>query len=80
MVVMNEMNNNYHDVLLEQLRDQNKLILEIVSSLRAEVAQVPKRAEFDELKQDVKVVKAAVTDLSHQVSNHEHRISRLEAA
>lgn len=71
-----------HDlsVLLEQLRDQNKVVLEAVAEMRATLAQVPKREEFDELKQDVKVIKAAVTDLSRQVNDHEHRLSRLEAA
>lgn len=39
-----------------------------------------KREEFDELKQDVKVIKAAVTDLSRQVNDHEHRIGNLETA
>jgi hypothetical protein len=70
---MNDTNNNYHDVLLEQIRDQNQIILEAVSGMRAELALVPKREEFDELKQDVKVIKTAVTDLSHQVADHEHR-------
>lgn len=78
--VMNDTNNNYHDVLLEQIRDQNKAVLEAVSGIRAELAQVPKREEFDELRQDVKIIKAAVTDLSQQVADHERRLSRLEAA
>ena len=54
-------------------------MLEAVSGIHAKLTQVPKREEFDELKQDVKVIKAAVTDLSHQVADHEHRLSRLEA-
>jgi hypothetical protein len=67
-------------ILLEEMRDQNKVILEMVGGL-------PTRKEFDELRDDVaeleahvKVVKAAVTDLSRHVDNHERRITRLEAA
>lgn len=77
---MNDANNNDLRVLLEQIRDQNKVVLETVDTMRAELALVPKREEFDELKQDVKVIKAAVTDLSRQVNDHERRISHLEAA
>jgi len=40
------------------------------------------RVEQDvaELKSAMKVVKAATTDISHQLADHEHRIARLEAA
>lgn len=71
---------NYTNILLEEMRDQNKAILEAVSGL-------PTRTEFNllkddvaELKQDMKVVKAAVTDLSNKVDDHERRITRLEVA
>lgn len=48
--------------------------------MQDELSRIPKREEFDELKQDVKVIKAAITDLSGQVSDHETRITRLETA
>ena len=71
---------NYLGVLLEEIRDQNRAVLEAVGSMREDLNHLPKREEFDELKQDVKIIKAAVTDLSHQVNDHEHRITRLEAS
>lgn len=71
---------DYTAILLEEIRDQNKAVLEAVGDMRKELAEAPKRNEFDELKQDVKVIKAAVVDLGHQVADHEHRITRLEAA
>lgn len=77
---MSDTDINHLNVLLEEIRDQNKIMLEAVSGMRAELAQVPKREEFEELKQDVKVIKAAVTDLSRQVNDHERRISHLKAA
>lgn len=79
--IMDDTNNNYHDVLLEQLRDQNKAILEYVGEMPKVVVRLTKiEQDVTELKQDIKVIKAAVTDLSHQVADDEHRISRLEAA
>lgn len=77
---MSDSNDNYIGILLEEIRDQNKAVLEAVGDMRSELSKVPKRDEFDELKQDVKVIKAAVTDLSHQVNDQDQRISRLEAA
>jgi hypothetical protein len=77
---MSKSDDTYTNELLEEIRAQNKAVLEIVSAMREELTRVPKREEFDDLKQDVKVIRAAVTDLSQQVVNHERRISRLEAA
>lgn len=77
---MSDTNDKYLGILLEEIRDQNKAVLEAVGDTREELKRVPKREEFDELKQNVKVIKAAVTDLSKQVGDHEHRISDLETA
>lgn len=71
---------DYTAILLEEIRDQNKAVLEAVGDMRKELAEVPKRDEFDELKQDMKVIKAAAVDLSHQVADHERRITDPEAA
>jgi hypothetical protein len=73
--------NDYSAVLLEQLVDQNKAILEYVgemlkiSARLAHVEQV-----VDELQADVKVVRAAVTDLSGKVADLDSRVSALETA
>jgi predicted nucleic acid-binding Zn-ribbon protein len=77
---MSDSDDNYIGILLEEIRDEIKAVHEEVGGMREELANVPKREEFDELKQDVKVIKAAVTDLSHEVSGHEHRIGNLETA
>ena len=71
---------DYMAVLLEEIRDQNKAVLEAVGDMQKQLADVPKRAEFDELRADVRVIRAAVTDISEQVGDHEQRITRLEAA
>ena len=72
---------DYQTVLIEQLVDQNKAILEYVSDVPAMAARL-ERVEQDvsELEQDMKIVKAAVTDVSQQVANHGRHITRLHAA
>lgn len=72
---------NYLGVLLEEIRDQNRAVLEAVGDMQKNVAKIPAiEQSVDELKQDMKVVKAAVTDLSYQVANHERRVGSFEAA
>jgi hypothetical protein len=77
---MSDTNDSYLGVLLEEIRDQNKAVLEAVGDMQTKVSSLPTRDEFIELKQDVKVIKAAVTDVSNQQKEYERRISRLEAA
>jgi hypothetical protein len=67
---MSDIDANQFGVLLEQIVDQNKAVLEAVSDIQRKVADLPTRAEFDELKQDVKVIKAAVVDLSRDLAEH----------
>jgi len=64
------MKKDYQTILLEVIRDQNKAILEGLQD-------VPKRLEFNELrsdvaelKQDIKVVKAAVTAPNRDLTKH----------
>jgi uncharacterized coiled-coil DUF342 family protein len=71
---------DYQTVLIEQLVDQNKAILEYVGELpgiKKDIAEL--KEDVVVLKSDMKVVKAAVTGISHQLADHEHRIARLEA-
>jgi hypothetical protein len=65
---------------LEQILDEVKAVHELV-------ADVPTRGEFNELRQDVvelkqdmKVVKAAVTATNRDVAGLDRRVTRLEAA
>jgi hypothetical protein len=75
------MRDDYTGHMLEQVLDEIKAVHELV-------AEVPKMArklnsveqDVAELKQDMKVVRAATTDTSHQVHDLERRVSRLEAA
>ena len=71
--------NDYSAVLLEQIVDQNKAVLEAVSDIRHKVADLPTRDEFDELRRDVKTTMSALRDVSGQVADQETRITALEA-
>jgi len=67
-------------VLGEVLADELKAIHELVKdvpSIKNDIRELKENA--NELKSDMKIVKAAVTDVSKQQKDHEHRITRLEA-
>jgi hypothetical protein len=70
---------NYTDVLLEEVNDKFDRIIDVVSQLQDELKRKPDREEFDELKSDVKVIKAALTDTNDQIQGHEKRITVLES-
>ncbi len=72
---------NYIGVILEEIRDQNKAVLEAAGDMQDKVARIPIiEAGVDALKSDVAVIKVVVKDISRQLNNHELRITRLEAA
>ncbi len=91
---MSDTDDNYLGILLEEIREQNKALLEGMKDL-------PTRWEFNELRHDVdglkqssSVLKVAIADLSHDVTaikaavsdngrelaDHGHRTIQLEAA
>lgn len=73
--------NNYFGVILEEIRDQNKRVLEVVGNMQKQVNKIPGVEEdLQEIKTDIKVIKAAVVDTSNQVHDHEHRLTKLETA
>ena len=71
---------DYSAALLEQIVDQNKAVLELVGGLptRADFNRLEQRV--DDVQQDVKVIRAAVTDQSAKLAELDTRVSALEAA
>jgi|GraSoi2013_100cm_1033763.scaffolds.fasta_scaffold47906_1 archaellum component FlaC len=57
-------------VLVEQVVSQNQGVLEAVGDIQRKVADLPTRAEFDELKQDVRIIKTAVGEVSRDLAEH----------
>lgn len=68
------------EVILEDMNGKFDRLIEVTDQIQDELKTKPSREEFDELKADVKIIKAAVTDHSAQLNNHERRITHLEAA
>lgn len=80
LIAMRNTDDNHIVILLEEIRDQNKALLEGMKDL-------PTCKEFNELKHtvdsiegNVRIIKAVVTDQSKQLQDHEHRIGGLETA
>lgn len=73
--------NHYEGALLEEIRNQNKAILEVVGSMQDNVKKIPKIVDDIEIiKTDVKAIKAVIKDHSGQLDDNESRITQLEAA
>ena len=64
------MKKDYQIILLEEIRDQNKALLEGQKdqATRADINRLEQR--LDTLESDVKVVKAAVTATNHDLKKH----------
>lgn len=72
---------NYTAVLLKEIRDQMKSVLEIVADNQAKVSKLDGiERDVSELKQDMKIVKQAVTDTNKDLKLLERRVTKLEQA
>jgi Tfp pilus assembly protein PilO len=71
---------DYEGALLEEIKDQNKAVLEAVGMIKEQVKQLPTRDEFNALKEDVRTIKTVVTDMNHDIKDYDRRITRLEEA
>lgn len=71
---------SYTNVLLEEMNSKMQAVLEIVSDNQRVLASQPTRDEFNELKDDVKTIKLAVTDTNKELKLHDRRITKLEKA
>lgn len=63
----------------EQLAGQLGPLLEAVHQIQQTLQTLPTQHDFAATQTDVKIIKAAVTDTSQQVHDHERRITLVEA-
>lgn len=78
---MSRKDEDYQMILFEEMREQNKRILEALAAMADLPAKVDKLAEdMVDVKTDIKVIKAVVTAQSRHLHDHERRITVLEAA
>ena len=68
----------HQGVISEDIQHQVQRLAEAMAEVPATVQKLS--ADVDELKTDMKVVKAAVTDQSGVLHDHESRITQLESA
>lgn len=72
-------NQNCTDVLIEEIDDNIRTILEIVVPVRIELSEVKKTvAAIPEIQADIKTIKLALAQTNIQVKDHEKRITKLE--
>ena len=71
---------NHFSVLMEQQNSKLDGVLEAVSDIQRKVADLPTRAEFNELRQEVQVISAAMKATNRDLADLDHRVTRLEAA
>ncbi len=71
---------NHTDFLLEDMNGKFDRLIDIMAQVRDEMKGMAKQTDLEEVKTDVKVIKVAVKDVSHQVATHEEQITELKAA
>lgn len=72
------MNTQETNVILEDINGKFDHIVEIVGALNEKIDKKADKSDLDEIKADIKIMKAALTETSHQVNDHEQRITTLE--
>ncbi len=68
---------NHTDIVLEDMNSKFDAVIELVTQMREDMKQLAKQEDLEEVKADVKIIKAAITDLSHQVEKHEQQLTSL---
>jgi len=72
---------HYEGALLEEIRDQNKAILEGLQPMPQLVNDVTQlKDDVSDIKTDIKTIKSAVKDQSRVLNNYEKHVTALEAA
>lgn len=71
---------NYTNVLLEEMNSKFDKLIEIVGQLSDELKKKANQSDLDEVKSDVKTVKSAVTETTIELANIGNRVRQLETA
>jgi hypothetical protein len=71
---------NHFSALMEDQNGKLDAVLEAVGDIQRKVADLPTRAELNELKQDVQTISGAVTATNRDLVALDQRLTRVEAA
>jgi hypothetical protein len=74
------MSDEYTNILLEEIRDQNRAVLEVVGTMQERLEQTALQSDLEEVKQDVKTGNAALKATNEQLIDYETRLTKLEQA
>jgi len=73
------MKKDHLQILVEDVNDKLKVLVEGISMLQDDMRQVKKSVtDIPEVKTDIKIIRAAVTDQSRTINSHDRRIDLLE--
>ncbi|HXR50189.1 MAG TPA: hypothetical protein VN778_04140 [Verrucomicrobiae bacterium] len=65
------MKGNYTAILLEEIRDQYRTVLEAVGDMQTKVARIPViEQDIAELKTDMKAIKFVLTEQNRTIDDH----------
>ena len=71
---------NYIAVVLDQIRDQNDAVLEAVGQMQEQMNTLATKDELQIVADDVKTIKAVLTDTNKDVASLDRRLTLLEQA
>ncbi len=67
------------DIFMEHIDDQFERQAEAMSSMQGQMTDIGARLEHvEELTEQIPAIRAAIVDISGELSNHETRITKLE--
>lgn len=69
---------NYTGVLLEEIRDQNKAVLEAVGQIQDTMGTLATKDELQAVANDIKTIKKVLTETNKDVSLLDARLSTVE--
>lgn len=70
----------YMTTMFEQMLDKFEAISEMFHSMQEQIKTLATKAELQEVADDVKAIRYALTETNKDVADHERRITRLEQA
>ncbi len=71
---------SYVDALLEEIRDQNKVVMEAVSQMKEQMVALATKDDLRRVADDVTTIKTVLTETNEELADHEHRVTLLEQA
>lgn len=71
---------NYLSMILEEMRGNFYVVIEAVGQMQDQIKLLATKAELQVVADDVKTIKAVLTDTNKDVSDLKSRVSRLERA